>query len=431
MFAGAAREVVFSNPEVVRRINKQFIPVALKAAMVNNPPPGIEGDLYAEIGRSKAVPQGICTLNSNGKVLTWVLSFDNAASIPKFLDHVVSRYEKAADPQQPVKAERFMKFPSRKLADVEDTGKRLEIPGQHAEHDRCPARPALQKGTLVGRIIGRPLDEKGEPIARTIRQEDYMEARLEIPVAPQEQLAAAVNRAQGKRFHLPDAFARSVITHAFLGQLDVNPLGDVPGSRNNNRRWEFTGQIIDSVDAKTTRIRIEGESAVDGEQDTGRKGRGDGAFWEHRVALSWQGYADVKENRIIQLALIAHGNERLRWGNDRLKFSKEADAAHLMAGHPIDLNCSVRYGLFAEPCAADEVVEGAVSGQRRPGNGPRLDPALRAKMQRLQAGVKRLQRSGGDPSKIVDLMEQFAPLVRQQKFREAEAILDEALKLLK
>ncbi len=431
MFAGAAREVVFSNPEVVRRINKQFIPVALKAAMVNNPPPGIEGDLYAEIGRSKAAPQGICTLNSNGKVLTWVLSFDNATSIPEFLDHVVSRYEKAADPQQPVKAERFMKFPSRKLADVEDTGKRLEIPGQHAEHDRCPARPALQKGTLVGRIIGRPLDEKGEPIARTIRQEDYMEARLEIPVAPQEQLAAAINQAQGKRFHLPDAFARSVITHAFLGQLDVNPLGDVPGSRNNNRSWEFTGQIIDSVDAKTTRIRIEGESAVEGEQDTGRNRRGDRAFWEHRVALSWQGYADVKENRIIQLTLIAHGNERLRWGNDRLKFSKEADAAHLMAGHPIDLNCSVRYGLFAEPCAADEVVEGAVSGQRRPGNGPRLDPALRAKMQRLQAGVKRLQRSGGDPSKIVDLMEQFAPLVRQQKFREAEAILDEALKLLK
>ena len=106
------------------------------------------------------------------------------------------------------------------------------------------------EGLPIGfQAIGRPLDEKGEPIARTIRQEDYMEARLEIPVAPQEQLAAAVNRAQGKRFHLPDAFARSVITHAFLGQLDVNPLGDVPGSRNNNRRWEFTGQIIDSVDA--------------------------------------------------------------------------------------------------------------------------------------------------------------------------------------
>ena len=66
--------------------------------------------------------------------------------------------------------------------------------------------------------------------------------------------------------------------------------------------------------------------------------------------------------------------------------------------------------------------------------GPAIVPGKPAEsflLQRLQAGVKRLQRSGGDPSKIVDLMEQFAPLVRQQKFREAEAILDEALKLLK
>ena len=33
----------------MRRINKEFIPVALKAGMVNNPPRGMEGQLYAEI----------------------------------------------------------------------------------------------------------------------------------------------------------------------------------------------------------------------------------------------------------------------------------------------------------------------------------------------------------------------------------------------
>ena len=49
MFAGAAREVVFSNPEVVRRIRKSFVPVALKAGLINNPPPGLEGRLYREI----------------------------------------------------------------------------------------------------------------------------------------------------------------------------------------------------------------------------------------------------------------------------------------------------------------------------------------------------------------------------------------------
>ncbi len=95
MFAGAAREVVFSNPEVVRRVNEEFIPVALKAAMVNNPPRGIEGALYAEIGRSKPAPQGICTVNSDGKVLAWALSFDDDRSILKFLDHVSDRYRQS------------------------------------------------------------------------------------------------------------------------------------------------------------------------------------------------------------------------------------------------------------------------------------------------------------------------------------------------
>ncbi len=94
--------MVFSNREVVRRVNEEFIPVALKAAMVNNPPRGIEGELYAEIGRSKPAPQGICTVDSNGKVLTWALSFDDDASILKFLDHVVSRYREASDAQKPV-----------------------------------------------------------------------------------------------------------------------------------------------------------------------------------------------------------------------------------------------------------------------------------------------------------------------------------------
>ena len=390
MFAGAAREVVFSNREVVRRVNEEFIPVALKAAMVNDPPRGVEGELYAEIGRSKPVPQGICTATSNGKVLAWALSFDNDASILKFLDHVVSRYKKAADAQKPVIAERFMRFPSHKLSDVEDTGKPIKIPEQHAKHDRCPARPALEKGTLVGRIIGRPLDDKGRPIADTIRQEDYMEARLEIAIAYQEQLATAINQASGKRFRIPDAFARSMISHAFLGQLDVNPLGDVPGSRNNSRRWEFTGQAIDSVDAEITRVRIEGESNVEGRQDTGQTPRSDGRLWEHRVTLKWQGYADVKDNRIIQLVMLANGDERLRWGNARFNFLGESDASHLMAGHKIDLECAVRYGLVAKPCSADEAVDGAIA--KRLGRGIRSD--LQAKMRRLQAGMKRLQQSG-------------------------------------
>ncbi len=56
MFAGAAREAVFSKAEVIRRVNADFVPVALKAALVNQPPDGEEGLLYREIGRSKPAP---------------------------------------------------------------------------------------------------------------------------------------------------------------------------------------------------------------------------------------------------------------------------------------------------------------------------------------------------------------------------------------
>ena len=86
MFAGAVRETVFSRPEIIRRVNAQFVPVALKAALVNNPPPGLEGKFLAEISRSKPAPQGVCVANASGKVLAWALSFDDDTQVPKFLD---------------------------------------------------------------------------------------------------------------------------------------------------------------------------------------------------------------------------------------------------------------------------------------------------------------------------------------------------------
>ena len=373
MFAGAAREVVFSNREVVRRINKQFIPVALKAAMINNPPRGIEGALYAEIGRSKPAPQGICTVNSDGKVLTWALTFDDDASILKFLDHVVKRYKTSPDASEEVAAQRFMRFPSRQLADVADTKRLIEIPKQHAHDDRCPGLPAVERGTLVGRIIGRPLDDDGKPIAETLRQEDYMEARLEIPPLPQLQLARAVRQSDGKRFKIPDAFARSLISPAHLGQLDANPLGDVPGSQNDSRHWEFTGRKIESDNKKVTRIRIDGESDVKGGQDVRRKPKGEDRIWEHRVALRWQGYVDITAGKVVRLVMLAEGTEDFRWGNERFKFLGPNAATHLMAGHPIDLHSAVRYGIVAEPSSPEEVVDGTEAKTGSPGPGASSD----------------------------------------------------------
>jgi hypothetical protein len=344
--------VVFANPEVVRQVNEHFIPVALKAGMVNNPPPGIEGDLYAEIGRSKPAPQGICTINSDGKVLAWALSFDDEKSIPKFLDHVRTRYDENPDASQPVTAERFLNFPSRKFSDVPDNGRKITIPETHSREIVCPAKPRVEEGTLVGTVIGRALDKDGKPLTDVVRQEHYMESTLLLPPQAQQQLLKAAAQAGDQRFSLPSGFVAAIINPSFLGQLDVNPSGEVPGSRNRARWSEFHGQQVRSNDAGTVRIRVEGNSNIEGSQDALGNGT-DGRVWEHRVTLNWYGYVEIKYGRITQLVMLAAGDERLRWGNGRFKLLQEPDARHLMAGHPIDLDSGVRYAVIANPMASE------------------------------------------------------------------------------
>ena len=375
MFAGAAREAVFSQEEVVRRVNEEFVPVALKAAHINNPPPGIEGQLYEEIGRSKPAPQGICVANSAGKVLVWALSFDTNRNLPEFLDYAQNRYKDFPDARVPVTAERFMRFPGQKLADVKDAGLAIAIPAKHDHGDRCPGKPSLERGTLVGRIVGRPLDEEGKPIPETFRQEDYMEARFEVPVSVQQRFAQALKDADSKSFKVPSEFARLLVSHAYLGQLDVNPLGGrQTGGQVDSETIEFTGRQVSGDDNSFVRIRIAGRSDVSGSpSDVGV--RTDGRQWEHRVQLEWEGYLDVQNDRITSLTVTAEGHERLRWGNRRLTSSDEPDVAHLMAGHPIDLDCAVRYGLQAKPCSEEEIADAGDAGlpQSQPDGGPQND----------------------------------------------------------
>lgn len=426
MFASAAREVVFSNPEVVRRIQNDFVPVALKAALVNNPPGGIEGRLYAEIGRSKPAPQGICVANSDGKALAWALSFDDDDSIAGFLDYAVDRYREFPGAMKPVTTERFRRYPGHKLPDITDTGGKISAPTQHADDDRCPGRPAVEQGSLVGRVIGRALDADGRPLADTVRQEHYMEARFEIPPTIQHRFVAAAREADGKKFQLSDELPRSLVGPAHLGQLDVNPLGEVPGSANDRYESALFATRVPS-ESERIRFRIDGKSDVEGSQDSRGKPRGGGRLWEHRVTLEWEGYIDVQGDQVTQLVMLAHGSERLRWGNARLKLTTEPAAAHLMAGHPIDMDCGARYGLIAEPARADEIVDTAA----RPAGGNRQTmDRIRGKMQRVQAGIQRRRQAGRDMAPIAELMQQFGPLMQRQKLDEAEAIIDRLLKLL-
>lgn len=56
-------------------------------------------------------------------------------------------------------------------------------------------------------------------------------------------------------------------------------------------------------------------------------------------------------------------------------------------------------------------------------------PSLQRKMQCLEKQVQKWQQEGKDPQPIGDLMQDFQPLVEQQKFAEAELVVDRALKV--
>jgi hypothetical protein len=239
VFAGAVREAVLSNPDVIKRVNADFVPVALKAGLVNNPPDDEEGRLYREIGRSKIVPQGICVVNSAGKVLSWAVMFDDDKSVLAFLDHSAKRFAQFPDAQKPVAAERYGKFPSQRVADIEDNGKAPLIIERHPDGKSCPAKPLVQRGTVVARVFGRALDEDGKPMADTVRQEHYVEDRFHVPVAMQEALAKGLADAGTERVRLADDLARLRRIH--IGQ-ERCPLHQSPDQRG----WHRLG-VLDLV----------------------------------------------------------------------------------------------------------------------------------------------------------------------------------------
>jgi hypothetical protein len=340
--------VIFSNADVIRRVNADFVPVALKAGLVNNPPDNHEGRLYREIGRSRILPQGICVVNSAGKVLDWVFLFDDDQSVLAFLDHARKRFATFPDATKPVPAERYLKFPSQKLADIEDSGEVVKVGARHPEGESCPGKPRLRPGTVIARLFGRALDQDGKPVADTVRQEHYVEDRFNVPVARQEALAKALAAAGTDRFQIDDDLARALVSHAFLGELDVNPFGGVNGSKAQRTDCTLWGKKVQADGNGPVRVHLDGKSEAAGVARDGQDSGG--PPWRHEVKLTWEGLIEIRGNRVTRLLLVARGAEKLRRGN------KGQQVGRLPRGHAvfIDLDCGVRYGIIGEPVPAEE-----------------------------------------------------------------------------
>ena len=207
--------------------------MALKAGLVDHPPDDAEGRLYREISRSRIEPQGICVVNSLGKVLDWTFWFDDHKSVLAFLDHSLKRYAQFPDARKPVPAERYRKFPSVKLANVEDSGIVPPLVDRHPQGECCPAKPRLQQGTIVARVFGRALDKDGDWGTTTIRPRlltwlgSFADAAAQTDVLPRLQaLASSLHAVLRERW--PSAVVPSYPALARPGE----PLARVP------RMWE-------------------------------------------------------------------------------------------------------------------------------------------------------------------------------------------------
>jgi len=394
-------------------MKKEFVPVALKAALVNGPPKGAEGRLYAEIGRSKAAPQGICAVNADGRVLAWTLMFEGKDALQEFLDHVLALNEKHPAGSEAFAAERYMKFPGDRLDDVEGEESGLP-PKAHKEGERCPAAPGVEKGTLVGTLFGRTFKD-GKPSGDTSRQERYLESRIEIGPEAQRALADAAAEAGEEEFDIPEAAAVALCGEAFLGQLDVNP-SRCPGAETS---WKLRGQVQE-LDGETW-VRIEGSTSA--KSDESRES--DRAIWSNDVRLKWQGLARLEGRSVTKLILTAEGRVKLTWNHGDRDLDPGSALDNLPGGRQIRLDSDVKFGLVAETARDSEVGPGLaeVTG--------RLPKSIVEKMKRLKAAMDDPETPTKKRQKVARIMEAFEVLMKNGEVEAAEVVVDEALKAVK
>jgi len=399
VFAGAAREAVFSVPAVSRRVNAEFVPLAVRATLANGAASDdAESRVYGRIGRSQAAPQGICVLDSDGRVLDWVLTFESDQAVLDFLDYALKRY---AEAKAPAPTRRYQTFPRAAMEDFRDDDD-AAIAGPHAKDERCAGAGAAKakgaRGSLSMRLVGRALDADGKPLADTVKQENYAEDQFAIPARLQESLAKAIAEG-GDRARVPDALARLLVTHAHLGHLDVQPLSNPGGGGSDLRKCEFWI-------AKGGRVTGESDVYI---QKMANGGPGD----MHEVKLAWDGFIVLEGRRVTQLVVTARGRERLKFGT-RATRRPEPEVARLPGGRRIDIDCDVRYGLIGTPLPDAEATD-----------APEAPPeSLQLKMKGLGDAVQAWARGGGDMQELQPELEKLHGLLEKRDFGAAEKQVD-------
>jgi len=252
---------------VIRRINADFIPLALNAPTVDQPDEKTaEGRLLKLIRASRPAQQGICVLNGDGQVLEWVITFDNPESILPFLEHGLKQFHQQPDGKKAIATKRFMRFQGMRLEDFMERARVDPTPSRHTGKEMCCGDTYHPEGTLAVKVFGRALDADGKLSTETTRQESYIQDHLEMTPGTQEFLVQTLQTKDGARVRIPELIAQEWIKHAHLGHIDVQPISNPLGGSHDLRVCDFWAEAAqDGVERGW--FRVSGKSDVTSQLD--------------------------------------------------------------------------------------------------------------------------------------------------------------------
>ncbi len=429
--------------------------------MLPRPDDDQEAKLFRSIYSEKWAAQGLATTNPEGKVIRWLPFWKDTEHFIKMINEDKKRSDEISSEKGSV-----------------------EIPKDHKE-TTCPLNPPLPKDWVVADMFGRAIDSKTNQVCDDTSLQ-YLYATESFGISPQLQglVAKAVDgMTPNSRVKLPNEFAHMLLRHAYLGQTDLRPLESPLGASTELKRCELWAEMQGEKEP----LRISGETHVVANKedmllndlnlkwqgyfsfDSGKKlstllliGRG-------KATIKWPGYKPgdrLPEN---------HSLKQISGG------------IPLMGGRAIDFSSEVRFGIIApgqgkvhdpgqegfpqgiqkkmkllqqriheyqqkmmdpivkkmkrfeevmrhgEWAKAEEILDDALKlfgDQTKQDDNQDINPErIQKKMQSLQEKVQQWQKEGKNLEPVAKIMQNFEPLMKEVKVKEAEVLLDEVLKL--
>lgn len=407
---------MLSNPEVINRLNNEFVPLAIRAAELNNPGPDDEGRLVNLIARSKVLPQGICILNSSGQALEWVVNFEKEKSVLAFLDQAMKHFRENASGKQANETERYMNYPSQRLSNFhEDAVSEAALSQILRAHKATP----LAKHIVV-RVIGRAFDAKGKPLTDTLKQEHYIEHKFLIePEIERAFLKSAAGNAH--RFALPSKLSELLVQHAYLGQLDLQP-SQSKSAPDQQKLW--------AERMSNGQLRVEGDTYA----EASSPGRAlDKAAFANEVKLHWQGLIEFDQLHISKLLFWSSGTERAHWSapgcaDDSCSVDRALNM--LPGGHKYIFTGNVAFGFEGkrEDTAVPYGFESVANTDDE--EHPSLPNRIQRKLADLNSRLPHWFASGGSQKDMSSRMEKLQELMKSSRPDEAEQVLDSTIAIL-